>query len=333
MLKFKYFPGDNKNVEMLEKGDPSMRKAVVSGANGFVGSWLVKELLKHDVEVIAILRNEQSDTRFLADEVRRVYCEMKDFSQLIRLIPDRDIDVFYHLAWSRSKDQENSITLQEANTSATMDAAVIAKQLNVRKLIVPGTIGELGVNKILDQKRINDEEQFAIAKHSAHLKTDELCAKIGLPYVWARFCEIYGPHSATQSNIVGYVLNEFHNGKTPTVYQSNQPYDLMFIRDATRALYLLGDENTLESCYYVGSGEPRVLKSYLESILQQFGKDCSIGMGFNPEISNHYNMEWMDISSIKKDVGFTTYFSFDEGIELTRKWPQPLKSDSETVSN
>lgn len=310
-----------------------MKKAVVTGANGFIGSWLIKELVKHNVEVIAILRNEQSDTRFLSDKVRRVYCEMSEFSKLIRLIPDRDIDVFYHLAWSRSEEQVDASKLQEINIASTMDAAVVAKQLNITKLIVPGSIGELRVNKILDQKSMNDEERFAIAKLSAHLKIDELCAKIGLPYVWARFCGIYGPYSDTQSNIVGYVLNELEKGNTPTVYQSNEPYDLMFIRDAARALYLLGDENTLESCYYVGSGEPRPLKSYLGSILQQCNDECSIGMGFRPELSTPYEMNWMDISMIKKDIGFTTYFSFEEGIEQTRLWPVITKQEPDTVKN
>lgn len=310
-----------------------MKKAIVTGANGFIGRWLITELVKHNVEVIAILRNEQSDARFLSDKVRRVYCEMSEFSKLIRMIPDRDIDVFYHLAWSRSEEQGDASKRQEINIATTLDAAVVAKQLNVTKLIVPGSIGELRVNKILDQKSINNEERFAIAKLSAHLKIDELCAKIGLPYVWARFCEIYGPYSDTQSNIVGYVLNELENGKTPTIYQSNQPYDLMFVRDAVRALYLLGDENTLESCYYVGSGEPRPLKSYLGSILQQCEDECSIGMGFRPEISTPYELTWMDISMIKKDIGFTTYFSFEEGIEQTRLWPAISRPEPEINQN
>jgi len=44
-------------------------------------------------------------------------------------------------------------------------------------------------------------------------------------------------------------------------------------------------------------------------------------------------MNWMDISMIKKDIGFTTYFSFEEGIEQTRLWPVITKPETETVKN
>ena len=77
-----------------------MKKAIVTGANGFIGSWLIKELVKNDVEVIAVVRNEKSNIESIAniEGLRIVYCDLNEIQTLPEKIADRDIDVFYHLA-------------------------------------------------------------------------------------------------------------------------------------------------------------------------------------------------------------------------------------------
>ena len=77
-----------------------MKKAIVTGANGFIGSWLRKELLKNNVEVIAVVRNEQSNTETIPENVKIVYSELDTIYDLVNKVFDRDIDVFYHLAWA-----------------------------------------------------------------------------------------------------------------------------------------------------------------------------------------------------------------------------------------
>ena len=74
-----------------------MKKALVTGANGFVGSALVRELVKNNVEVIALDRDGCNNN--IPENVRFVAHELSESSKLADIIPDRDIDVFYHFAW------------------------------------------------------------------------------------------------------------------------------------------------------------------------------------------------------------------------------------------
>ena len=78
-----------------------MKKAIVTGANGFVGTAVCKELSEKGVEVIAVVRNQDSEIRDIErlHGIRIVYAELSNFKNLAELIPDHDIDVLYHFAW------------------------------------------------------------------------------------------------------------------------------------------------------------------------------------------------------------------------------------------
>ena len=66
-----------------------MKKALVTGANGFVGSALVRELVKNNVEVIALDRDGCNNN--IPKNVRFVAHELSESSKLADIIPDRDI--------------------------------------------------------------------------------------------------------------------------------------------------------------------------------------------------------------------------------------------------
>ena len=76
-----------------------MKKAIVTGANGFIGKTLVRALLKNEYEVVAL------DIRF-DDELESnsavtcVNVSGKEVSTLKESIPVADYDCFFHLAWA-----------------------------------------------------------------------------------------------------------------------------------------------------------------------------------------------------------------------------------------
>ena len=57
-----------------------MKKALVTGATGFIGTWLVQELLSQGVEVIAVVRQERrfEENIFESNRVRVVFCNMEN---------------------------------------------------------------------------------------------------------------------------------------------------------------------------------------------------------------------------------------------------------------
>ena len=301
-----------------------MKKAIVTGANGFVGSWLVKELVARDVEVFAIVKNKSSDITSLLDldKVRIVYCDLREIVNLNNLISDRDIDVFYHLGWAGSTGAARAdYALQLSNTRYACDSAKVAKELACKKFLAAGTVTEKIAERALNLN-INAENMiYGVCKHSTHCLLDIVCKKIGIDYVWMQFSNIYGPYNIS-GNIVSYTLNELIHDRRPSYSKAEQPYDLMYVEDLVHALYLLGKHKTTKNCYFIGSGEPRLLKEYLLDIKVVYGNNCEIGIGERPEDGLKYELNWFQDSQLTQDVGFEPSFTFNQGIRKTIEWIQ-----------
>ena len=78
-----------------------MKKAIVTGSNGFIGSNVCKRLCADGIKVFAIVKdeNENIDNIKNLSNIEIVYCELDEIETLADIISDRDIDVFYHFAW------------------------------------------------------------------------------------------------------------------------------------------------------------------------------------------------------------------------------------------
>src|SRR5690554_5718825 len=76
-----------------------LKQALVTGANGFLGSHLVRHLVAHGVAVTAIDREGCNDRLPQNPLVRFVPCDLKDILQLGTKICPTKPDTFYHLAW------------------------------------------------------------------------------------------------------------------------------------------------------------------------------------------------------------------------------------------
>lgn len=82
-----------------------MKKAIVTGATGFIGKFLVRELVKQNVEVIAVVRRGTKNLNTInALPVKIVECNIADYHMLPDMIADRDIDVVFHIAWQGVSD-------------------------------------------------------------------------------------------------------------------------------------------------------------------------------------------------------------------------------------
>lgn len=294
-----------------------LKKVIVTGANGFIGSWVIKELIKNNVEVIAVVRNEKSKTEAIPYNVKIIYCELAVIAELSNKISERDIDAFYHFAWAGTGGKARSdYELQLLNSKYACDCAIVAKKLNCKKFICTGTITERIAENILNINVKAENTIYGIAKHTTHCLLDVLCMKLDLPYVWTRLSNIYGGNNST-GNIISYALGELQKGNKPAFSTAEQPYDLMYVKDTARALYLLGEKKTHQSCYFIGSGSPRILKEYLLGLRDIFGGNSEIGLGEKPEDGLQYYKEWFETEALVKDTGFKAAYSFEEGIKET----------------
>ena len=106
-----------------------MKKAIITGASGFLGGWLLQELSARGVQTIAVLREEKSCewVKTHTPGAQTLICPQEQIQTLPDLLPDCDADVLFHLAWEGSTGAERAdTTLQLKNVQHTLDTAKAA---------------------------------------------------------------------------------------------------------------------------------------------------------------------------------------------------------------
>lgn len=299
-----------------------MKKAIVTGANGFVGYWLIQELCKNGVQVTAIIKDTNENISMLSefDDVDIVYCELAELDTLKEKITARDFDVFYHLAWiSAGGAGRADYAVQLQNVKYACDAVGVAKALGCKKILFAGTVTEKIAENILNLSGKAVNNIYGICKHVTHCLVDVESQRQGIDYVWMQFSNLYGPYSIN-GNIVGYTIKELLQGNEAKFGPANQVYDLLYIEDLVYAAYLLGRNDTKHHTYYIGSGQTRKLSDYLIEIGDVCNKPELIKIGARPDDGTRYEKSWFDITPLEEDTGYAPKVSFKEGLVETINW-------------
>lgn len=298
-----------------------MKNVIVTGANGFIGSSLIKNLIEKEIKVVAI------DISFSTlccipdcELVTKIEAGLIDVEKLTSLIPAGEYDVLYHFAWQgvNGADKANP-SIQLNNILMAINCVNIAKAIGCKKLLCAGTVAEQTVNSLPNMDKTNGGMIYGVAKHCTQLMVETYCKNIGQQFVWMQFSNIYGVGNKT-GNLVSYTLGELLAGKEATFGPATQPYDFIYVDDLLEAIYRLGANDTKQTAYYIGSGSPRMLKEYLLQIGELCGLKDKVRIGIRPDDGIKYDFSMFGIDALQEDIGEYVWTSFEEGIKKTIDW-------------
>ena len=162
-------------------------KTLVTGATGFIGSTVVRELLKEGAEVRVTLRKD-SDTRNVDGlDVERVYGDTRDREAMKAAL--KGCDTLYHVAayfahWSLNKDLFYDVNVQ--GTKTLLEEALAQGLTKVVYTSTSNSIGSHGAgNYVNEEAEFNGwktGDHYAISKYLAEIEAKKICDR-GLPMV------------------------------------------------------------------------------------------------------------------------------------------------------
>lgn len=125
-----------------------MRNVIISGAAGFIGNAVVRQLISQGVSVVAVVKPEttMSEDAFRLNglNIPVIECDLKEMEKLPRLIDGRNYDVFYQFAWDGlSKEALLNYKTQIDNITWTMKSIEAAAALNCKKYIGAGSYTQM----------------------------------------------------------------------------------------------------------------------------------------------------------------------------------------------
>lgn len=301
-----------------------MKKVLVTGANGFIGTFLLQELSKSGVEVIAILKdvNEPKEQIQVLPGVHISYCDQDQISNLPDIICDRDIETCIHLAWMGSFGElRANYLLQMTNVLNTLNTIKAIHDMGIKRFVGIGTLAEMDVLNyhFHDNAHPNPVSEYGIAKLTAHLMSKTECAKLGMEHLWCRLSNTYGVGNTT-NNFVNMASRLMLSGKRAAFTSATQPYDFVYVTDTVRAIMQVAKNGKAFSNYYLGSGNPRPLKEYITIIRDQIDPTIKLFLGEIPFRGTPLPLEAYDTRKLYADTGFVPQIQFEVGISKTIQW-------------
>ena len=305
-----------------------MKTAIVTGANGFVGSALVRELILKGVNVYAVVRNKDkcADLNNFKN-ITIIECEMSDYKNLNHYICKKNIDVFYHFSWDGTVgDKRSDYTLQLRNVEFTCDAVKAAKKMNIKKFVFAGSIIEYEYEKCIKEKYfdIGINNIYGISKITARNMAEVLANSIGVDFIPTIISNIYGVGEVSD-RLFKNTLKKMLNGEKTSFTTCEQLYDFIYIDDAVRAFYLVGKYGEKFKNYYIGNKEPKKLKEYITQMKDCANKNCQLGFGDIQYKGISLTYKEFDTYSLYNNFTFEPQVSFSEGIKKTIGWLKGMK--------
>lgn len=304
-----------------------MKKAIVSGANGFVGSAVVQELLNHEYQVYALIHGTHSENLPHHENLSCVSCDLSQMSKLTQLLPREAYDAFYHFAWQGSAGPARADTaLQLQNAQWTVDALRAAKEIGCRRFVCAGSImeHETMAAAYTQGNRPGMGYIYGGGKVIAHIMCMSVAAQIGMDLIWPQITNAYGVGERSP-RMVNTTIQKCIRGEAPQFTAGTQNYDFVYIDDVARAFRLIGENGKPFHEYLIGSSTARPLKEFLLEMQAAIAPELDFQFGDIPFTGIDLPLSKFDCTRTEQDTGFRAQISFAEGCRRTMEWWKSLE--------
>lgn len=281
---------------------------LVTGATGFLGSHLVKGLLKQGHKVI-IMKRSFSNTWRLQEILPLLISydlDTTDFTQPFQDIPS--IDAIIHTATCYGRKKENVSYLAQTNTLFPLQLLETAIQYNIPTFINTDTV----LDKFLNPYSLSKKQLREWGQYFANLEK--------IRFVNIKLEHMYGEDD-DDSKFTSYVIKScLNNVKKLELTAGEQKRDFIYIEDVVSAYLILLDQAHQQSGYFqdyeLGSGEAVSIRELVEMIHKMTQSRTKLNFGVIPYRPQEVMHSQADISQLTS-LGWQLQSTLEQGLLST----------------
>lgn len=310
------------------------RPVLVTGAAGFLGSWLVKALMERQAAVVALVRDQVPQAWMLqrawAEAVSFVRGDVTDASLCERVLAEYGIEIVFHLA------AQSQVGVTRMNPSATFETNVrgtwtvlesCRRVPTVRAVVVASSDKAYGPGDGLpyrEEMALAGRFPYDVSKSCADLIARCYFHTYALPVYVARCANLYGGGDLNFSRLIPHTVLSALKGRPPQLRSSGeQQRDFLYVEDACSAYLMLGEcglqGRLAGEAFNFGTGQPRSVIEVVHFILRLTGRT-----ELKPHVlhiaSAEIQAQWVDPAKARSLLGWEPRWSLEAGLETTIAW-------------
>lgn len=306
-----------------------MKKVLVTGGAGFIGSNLVEALLQKDISVRVIddlSTGKQENIAGFLNKIDFVKASITNMDSVKKAV--KDVDCVFHLAAMASVPRSIKMPIEsaEVNITGSLNLLVASMDAGVDRIVYSSSASVYGDSPILpksEEMPANPKSPYGLTKYAAEKYMQIFYSLYGLKTFSLRYFNVFGPKQDPLSSYAAVVprfITGILNQRRITIDgDGEQSRDFTYVKDAVQANILASESKKgAGEVFNVAGGKTVTVNQLREVICEMTGKQVDFVHG--PSRDGDIKHSLADISKAKKLLGYEPIFDFKEAIEETIRW-------------
>ncbi len=315
------------------------KSILVTGAQGFIGSWLVSRMLDEGARVVVLRRDIPAESRFgiegLEERCDVVLGDLVEYESLVRALNEYEVKAVFHLGAQTIVGTANRSPLStyETNIRGTYLLLEACRAVGVvgdaiERVVVASSDKAYGSHDDLPYSEdfaLQPRYPYDVSKAATDMIARSYAVTYGLPVAVTRLANVYGGGDFNFSRIVPDTARALVRGDQPVIRSDGTPErDYIYAADAVDA-YLaiaqsLDDPAMHGRAWNAGAGRPYSVKEIVSRLIAVSGRDVEPDIQGEGTPHGEIDRQFLDSSRIRDELGWEPRWELDDGLSETWTW-------------
>jgi UDP-glucose 4-epimerase len=307
-----------------------MSRYVVTGGAGFIGSAIVRALVREGAGKVVVIDNFFSGSEANLEEVRKQIdlerADIRNYEEIAPLL--RDAAAVFHEAAIPSvpRSIDEPVASHECNIDGTFNVLRAAREGGVGRVIYAASSSAYGDTELLPKSEDmmpRPKSPYALQKLVGEYYGGIFTAVYGLDTVALRYFNVYGPRqdpSSAYSGVLSLFMKAVLERRAPTIHgDGEQSRDFTYVEDVAELNLKAARAPNVSGKVYNGGNGGRITLNQAWALLQRI-EGVELPAKFGPPRQGDVRDSQADTAAAVRDLGHAPRFSFEEGMRRTLAW-------------